>query len=409
MADPTPPPALVANTSPRRGARLSADEAAIVGRAAPLTVRGFLGAFPDYAPTPLVPLPALAARLGVGTITLKDEGGRYGLGSFKALGGAYAVARLVHRFVEARLGRPVEPEELRGATCREIAAGLTVCCATDGNHGRSVAAGAQMFGCRCVIFLHGGVSEGRERAIAGFGAEIRRTAGNYDQSLAEASRTAAHEGWTTVSDFSSAGYEEIPGLVMQGYTLMLEEIFAAARQPFTHVFVQGGVGGLAAVVAGYMDDRLGAARPHVTVVEPERAACLQASARAGGMRSIEPGPPTVMAMLECYAPSLVAWRILEKSADDFLTVPDSAAVAALRALARPAGADPALVIGESGAAGLAGLQVALGAPEIAARIGLGPGSRVLLFGTEGATDPEIYNALVDADDEASGTGMTNHV
>lgn len=408
MTDQTTPITRVANRSPSKGKALDADQKAIVGVSAPQTVKAYLDAFPDYAPTPLVSLPGLAQALGVDAIDIKDESGRYGLHSFKALGGSYAVARLVHRFLEARLGRTVAPAELLSDPCKAIASQLTISCATDGNHGRSVAAGAQMFGCRCVIFLHKGVSKGRERAIAQFGAEIRRTAGTYDQSVAEATETAAREGWTTVSDFSWDGYEEIPGLVMQGYTLMLEEIFTGPHEPYTHVFVQGGVGGLAAVVSGYIRDLLGADAPRIVVVEPDRANCLQRSARAGKAIAMEAGEATVMAMLECYEPSRVAWRILEKTVDDFITVPDAAAIAAMRALARPRPGDPALVIGESGGSGLAGLNEAMAAPDIRAALGLGPQSRVLLFGTEGATDPELYEALVDGDADAALAGVYSH-
>jgi diaminopropionate ammonia-lyase len=272
---------LVENRSPKRNTALSSPEKVIAGTVAPSLVRECLPAFPAYEPTPLEGLPNLAASLRLAGIDIKNEGPRYGLGSFKALGGAYAVARLVNEHAAAVLGRRVAPAELLGEEIRKTAAQLTVCCAADGNHGRSVAAGAEMFGCRCVIFLHRGVSAGREKAIAGFGAEIRRTNGNYDQSVAEAREVGAREGWTVVSDFASEGYTAIPGLVMQGYTLILEEISRQSKQPYTHIFVQGGVGGLAAVVAGYFLDRDGAARPKLIVVEPEQANCLQASAAAG--------------------------------------------------------------------------------------------------------------------------------
>jgi diaminopropionate ammonia-lyase len=385
---------LVENRSNKRNSPLSEAERTTVGTAAPAIVREFLPAFPAYAPTPLESLPALAAELGVGAIDLKDESHRYGLGSFKALGGAYAVARLVREHASRVLGRRVAPAELLSDEIRKVAADLTVCCATDGNHGRSVAAGAQMFGCRCVIFLHSGVSAGREKAIASFGAEVRRTDGNYDQSVAEASETGAREGWTTVSDFAWEGYTEIPGMVMQGYTLMLDEISAQAKQPYTHVFVQGGVGGLAAVVAGYFLDRDGALRPKLVVVEPDRASCLQASAEAGERKAIAAGEATVMAMLECYEPSLTAWEILAKAADFYIDVNDQSAVEALRRLARPLQGDPALRIGESGVAGLAGLTAVAADPSLRAALGLEESSHVLLIGTEGATDPELYEALL---------------
>ncbi|MGV6875706.1 diaminopropionate ammonia-lyase [Pseudochelatococcus sp. B33] len=387
---------LVANISPHIGQPLTPAESQIGGLAAPAQVKAFLGAFPDYAPTPLVPLDGLARELGVAGIDIKDESGRYGLSSFKALGGAYAVARLVHRFVEARLGRKVDPAELLSDESRSLASGLTVCCATDGNHGRSVAAGARMFGCRCVIYLHAGVSEGREHAIAGFGARIVRIAGSYDDSVAEAAEAARREGWLTVSDFSWPGYEEIPGLVMQGYTIMLDEIAAQAAAPYTHIFVQAGVGGLAAVVAGYFHERYAGKGPRTIVVEPALANCLQRSALANERRAMPAGEATVMAMLECYEPSLIAWNILEKSAGFYLGVDDGWAVAALKRLARPAGGDPALTIGESGAAGLAGLLAVAQDEKLRSALGLDAASRILLIGTEGATDPEVYQALLQS-------------
>ena len=386
---------LVENTAPVRNADLSPDEARIVGRGAPQDVRPFISVCPKHQPTPLVSLPALAVSIGIGAIDLKDEGQRFGLKSFKALGGAYAVARLVHERAESRLGEPVDPADLQSDRVRTIAAELTVCCATDGNHGRSVAAGARLFGCRCVIFLHEGVTESREQAIAAFGAEIRRTNGNYDASVAEATETADREGWLTVSDFSWPGYERIPGLVMQGYSVMLAEIDAQMAAPYSHVFVQGGVGGIAAAVGGHFLDVLGSHRPTLVVVEPELAACLQASAESGERTEIKAAKSTLMAMLECYQPSLVAWGILEKAADWFIDIPDGAAVDTMRMLARPEGGDPALEIGESGVAGLAGLIAAAGRQDLRKSLKLDERSRVLVIGTEGATDPELYRKLVE--------------
>ena len=388
---------LVENRASARNAALSSEEVEIVGREAFDIVAPFISACPEHRATPLVSLPALAEAVGVGAIDLKDEGQRFGLKSFKALGGAYAVARLVLEHAERELGQAIDPAELQSAKVARAAAGLTVCCATDGNHGRSVAAGARLFGCRCVIFLHEGVTKSREEAIAAFGAEIRRTKGNYDESVAEATTTAQREGWLTVSDFSWAGYERIPGLVMQGYTVMMAEIAAQAKARYSHVFVQGGVGGLAATVAGYLHDWLGAERPRLIVVEPQRAACLQMSAKKGERVEVPAAESTIMAMLECYEPSLVAWRILEKSADVFIDISDETAIAAMRRLAYPAGADPQLEIGESGVAGLGGLIEAAQRPDCRRKLGLDEHARVLVIGTEGATDPELYRELIAGD------------
>jgi diaminopropionate ammonia-lyase len=271
---------------------------------------------------------------------------------------------------------------------------MTVACATDGNHGRSVAQGAQLVGAKCAIFVHSGVSAERIAAIARYGAKMIRVNGNYDDSVAEASRVAAKNGWVTVSDTSWPGYERIPGFVMQGYTALLSEAVRQLPDRPSHVFVQAGVGGIAATVSGHFSILFGTDRPFFTVVDPSRAACLYESARAGHPVKVEHGEPTVMAMLECYEPSLVAWRILSRTADAFMTVEEHEAVEAMRRLAAPSGADDAIVAGESGGVGVAALIKAASDAEIRGKIGLGPESRVFLINTEGATDPDLYKKFV---------------
>jgi diaminopropionate ammonia-lyase len=388
---------LIANRSQKRNAPLSETERQIVGTKAPAKVRKYLPAFPAYEPTSLTLLPNLAKRLRIGGLALKNEGERYGLSSFKALGGAYAVAHLVRDYVETKLGRRIAPAQLLEGESKSAARDLTVCCATDGNHGRSVAAGAQMFGCKCVIFVHDHVSSARAASIAELGAEVRRTDGSYDQSVVQARAVAKEEGWLTVSDFSWEGYRDIPSRVMQGYSIMLDEIVRQSTAPYSHVFVQGGVGGLAAVVGGYLLDLYHTDRPVVIVVEPSSANCLQISAANNSRTKIEPGQSTMMAMLECYEPSLVAWQILEKCADFYLDVPDGQAIAALKQLARPIAGDASLRIGESGAAGLAGLIAVADDPLLRQTLELDVRSNMLLFGTEGATDPELYSELLNSD------------
>ena len=333
-----------------------------------------IASWPGYAPTPLVDLPALAADLGLGRIRIKDEGGRFGLGSFKALGGAYAVERAL----AARAGQ--------GA--------LTVCCATDGNHGRSVAWGAQKLGARAVIFVHETVSEARAEAIARYGAEVIRTPGNYDDSVREADRQARENGWVVVSDTSYPGYVEIPRDVMQGYGVMVAEALEQMQgaRP-THAFVQGGVGGLAAAVMAGLWLTADGAPPTVTVVEPETAACLLESARAGKPVAVTGDLETIMAGLACGEPSLIAWPVLAQGAAAFMAISDALAEEAMRLLAKGAGG-ARLTIGESGVAGLAGLICAARDPEQRAALGLGPTSDVLLIGSEGDTDPEAYARIV---------------
>ncbi|MCT7664474.1 diaminopropionate ammonia-lyase [Shinella kummerowiae] len=365
---------------------LSADAAAEVER--------HLSFRDNHAQTPLVALSGLAQKHGVAAIHVKDEGHRLGLGSFKALGGAYAVIRLVLEEAGERLGRTVDIAELRAPEVMAVARTMTFACATDGNHGRSVAQGAELVDARAAIFVHAGVSAERVAAIARFGADMIRVDGTYDDSVREAARVAGEKGWTIVSDTSWPGYERIPGLVMQGYTALVREALRELPAPPTHVFVQAGVGGIAAAVAGHLALESRTARPVFTVVDPARAACLFETARAGHPVTIPHGAPTVMAMLECYQPSLVAWRILSRTADAFMTVDEEDAIAAMKQLANPVAGDPAVVAGESGGVGLAGLMRAIVDPPIKAELGIDAQSRILLINTEGATDPGKYEEIV---------------
>jgi len=347
-----------------------------------------------HAETPLHALPALAAELGVGAVHIKDEGFRLGLGSFKALGGAYAVTRLVLEEAARQRGRAFGIADLQAPEVRAVANRMTFACATDGNHGRSVAQGAALVGATSVIFVHAGVSDARVAAIARFGAQMIRVAGTYDDSVTEAARVSVEKGWTVVSDTSWPGYERIPGLVMQGYTALVREALRQIGDPPTHVFVQAGVGGVAAAVAGHLAIVFGDRRPTFVVVDPARAACIYETAKAGRPVKIAHGAPTVMAMLECYDPSPLAWRVLSRVADGFMTVDDADAIAVMNRLARPTGGDPPIVAGESGGAGLAGAIRAATDPEMRAKLGLTASSRLFVINTEGATDPARYAELV---------------
>ncbi|MBU8537575.1 diaminopropionate ammonia-lyase [Falsiroseomonas tokyonensis] len=358
--------------------------------------RAEIASWPGYAPTPLLPLEDVAAAARVAAVHWKDEGGRFGLGSFKALGGAYAVARLlVAELARRGVANAATTAELAGGAHRDAVREITVTCATDGNHGRSVAWGAERFGCRCVIFVHETVSQGRRDAIARYGAEIRVVPGNYDDAVRAAAKTAEAEGWFVVSDTSYEGYTEIPRDVMQGYRVMVDEAADQLQGAApTHAFIQGGVGGVAAAVAIHLRARFGA-EVKIIVVEPERAACLLASAEAGEAVAVPGDLDTLMAGLACGEPSLLAWQELERGAFAFMAVSDDSAVDCMRLLARRR---PAITAGESAVAGLAALLLAAREPMSRAMLGLDPESRVLLFGTEGATDPDLYARLIDPSD-----------
>jgi diaminopropionate ammonia-lyase len=351
--------------------------------------------WPDYQPTPLRSLRAIAHALDLDHLWYKDEADRFGLGSFKALGGAYAVFRQLVDYVQTATGQTdITAADLCSGRYRDLTQAVTVTTATDGNHGRSVAWGAQQFGCRCVIYLHAGVSAGREAAISAYGAEMVRVAGNYDDSVRQAAEDAATHGWILVSDTAHPGNTAIPSVVMQGYTVMVAEVFdQLPPDPLpTHVFVQAGVGGLAAAVCAYLWERFGRDRPTIIVVEPDRAACVYATAQQGELVTLEGDQDTLMACLSSGHTSTIAWDILRHSADFFITIPDEAAVLAMQHLAHQRSP---IVAGESGVAGLAGVLAVCQQPAIRQQLGLTTTSRVLTFGTEGATDPEIYQQLIN--------------
>ena len=378
--------------------------------AEPLTDTGFqhakaeIASWHGYRPTPLRDLPVIAKDAGVACVRLKDEASRFGLGSFKALGGAYAVVCLLAKELARHGIAQVQSADLERGDYRHATETLTVTCATDGNHGRAVAWGAQRFHCKCVIFVHEGVSRGRVDAITRYGAEVRRVPGSYDDAVREAVRQAEVNGWFVVSDTSWSGYTEVPQQIMQGYRLMADE---AADQwtgePPTHVFIQGGVGGVAASVAVQTRVRHRPA-PALIVVEPDRAACLLASAELGQPAIVPGNLDTLMAGLACGEPSLLAWQELNHAAAIFMAIPDEAAVACMRLLA-----EHGVVGGESGVAGLAGFLLAAADPAARETLGLDASSRILAFNTEGATDPSLYERLVGLPPgsvDARGKGVT---
>jgi len=383
-------------------------------------------AWPGYAPTPLRTAARLASGLGVDSVWVKDESGRFGLGSFKALGGAYGIRRVMKggasraaRF--AGSGGQDHPASTAGKRRDGHPAAATVTCASDGNHGRAVAWGARMFGCDAIVYLPAHVTEVRADAIRSFGARVVRVDGEYDDAVARAARDAARNGWTVISDTSYPGYMEIPRHVMVGYTIMIGEALDAllpmsdvqkdmiyhptasqsdnpgdTSRPAapTHVFIQGGVGGLAAAAIGHAWERLGADRPVAVIVEPAAADGLLQSALAGRPSASRGDLHTIMAGLSCREISPLAWEIVGRGAHAFTTVPEDGIAPLMRAAARGELGEP-FEGGESGVAGLLGLIEVARDEERRRAIRLDERSRVLVFNTEGATDPELYARIVD--------------
>lgn len=357
-------------------------------------------AWDGYAATPLVDLGALASTLTISKILYKHEGPRFGLGSFKALGAAYAALRVLQREVSRRIGQGgASLSSIRSGEHAKICSEVTLVSATDGNHGRSLAWGCQRFGVPCRIYIHAEVSEGRAQAMRDLGAKVIRIDGDYDASVALARDEAEQNGWFVVSDTSWPGYSEPPRDVMAGYGVMTREICEALDQAPTHIFLQGGVGGLAASVAAGLRQYWQDDAPRVVIVEPELAACLYESAKAGTATTVAIAEETIMAGLSCGEPSQMAWEILDQEASDFITIPDSIVAPTVRLLARPQGSDPVVEAGESAVAGLAALIAARQSPELSETLGLNAQSRVLLIGSEGVTDLKIFAQIMAESDD----------
>ncbi|MGB5870407.1 MAG: diaminopropionate ammonia-lyase, partial [Albidovulum sp.] len=324
----------------------------------------------------------------------------FGLGSFKALGGSYAALRVLQREISARTGKDVSLADIRAGKHRDACAQITLVSATDGNHGRSLAWGCKRFAAPCRIYIHAEVSEGRAQAMRDLGADVVRIDGDYDASVALAKQEAEKNGWFVVSDTSWPGYSLPPRDVMAGYGVMTQEICAALAKPPTHVFLQGGVGGLAAGVVAGLRQYWGDKAPRVIIVEPELAACLYESAKTGQATTVAIAEETIMAGLSCGEPSKLAWEILAEEASDFITIPDHLVGPTVRLLARPLPGDAALEAGESAVAGLAALIAARSDATLSAKLGLDAEARVLLIGSEGVTDPAIFRMIMEGRDAA---------
>lgn len=357
---------------------------------------------PGYKMTPLRALPNLADMLGVGGIYIKDEAQRLELNSFKVMGGSFAV----YRFIQKKLNMEdteLTYEYLISDECHKALGDITFCSATDGNHGRGLAWAAQKLGHKCHIYVHSETSQARIEAIRSYGAVITIVEGNYDDAVRQAASDAAKNGWEVISDTSWDGYTEIPTWIMQGYTSMLlecqEQFAGMGLQKPTHVFVQAGVGALAASVVGFYTALFPEEPPVFVVVEPNKAPCIYESIKAGDgqCHSVKGDLDTIMAGLACGDPSPIAFEILSKNADAFLSVPDYIAARGMRVLSCPLTGDPFMISGESGAAPLGALYSVMtekGAEDLRNKLGLNKQSRVFIVNTEGNTDPKHFRRII---------------
>jgi len=353
--------------------------------------------FPGYEETPLVSLTALSTKLGISGIYIKDESERFGLNAFKGLGGSYAIAKYLGE--KLGLDSPTFGDLLKS---RNELGEISFYTATDGNHGRGVAWAARILGHKAHVYMPDGATVARRDNIRAEGAVCEIIQGsNYDDCVRLAAADAEKSGGVIVQDTAWSGYEEIPGHIMQGYgTMALEAAMQLKNLDVwpTHIFIQAGVGSLAASVLGFFKNFAPNNCPITTIVEPHAANCLYKSAKSGKIEFVTGSLDTIMAGLSCGEPNPVAWELLKGHVAFFASCPDSIAAKGMHLLATPLGNDKKVVSGESGAVGiglLASLMTDNSLADFKAELELNEKSSVLFFSSEGATDPEVYRKIIE--------------
>lgn len=339
----------------------------------------FHSSLEGYAPTPLHDLPGMAKELGIAKLWLKDESARFHLNAFKGLGASYAIYRLLQENPKID----------------------TFCTATDGNHGRSVAWSARLFGKKARIFVPKDTTRSRIEAIEAEGAIVEKLETHYDATCNHAAEVSQKYGWQLVQDTAWEGYEEIPALIKAGYLTHFKELeeglHTLPKAKPDVVFLQAGVGSWPAAAAWYYYDRYGKDRPKLVLVEPVQSSGLLESMRQGKRAMPTGNLTTMMAGLNCGIPSLTAWEILKETIDVAIAIEDEVAAQAIKALYFPFGNDPKIISGESGVGGLAGLFALMqdeAFSEARKALDLGRNSSVLVYSTEGATDPDNFQKIV---------------
>ena len=330
-----------------------------------------ISSWKNYKKTPLLKLGKLNRNLKLNNIFYKDESKRFHLKSFKALGGAYAVEKIA-----------------KGKK------NLVISSATAGNHGRSVAWGAQRLGLQCKIFVSQYVSETRIKEIKKLGAEVIRVRGNYEASLRECQLLSKKNNWSIVQDVSTKNYSYVPLLTMAGYSIMIKEISKQTTHYITHIFLQAGVGGMAAAMVAGIAKYLNHV-PIIIVVEPDSAACVMESIKTGKIKKIDIKRESLMGGMSCGEVSLVPWEILKNSVKHCISLPDDDIAKTMKLLGNSSFSNDKIVAGENSAPGVISLIASCEDQAIKEKLDLNEKSNVLVFGCEGDTDQEMYQKLIN--------------
>ena len=326
----------------------------------------------NYSSTPLENLNKLSSELGLKKIFYKDESKRFNLKSFKALGGAYAVEKI-----------------------SKNKKNITVSTATAGNHGRSVAWGAKRLGLNCKIFISEFVSESRAEAMKNFDAEVFRVKGNYDNSLKECIKQSQKNGWEIIQDVAWHGYELVPKLTMAGYAVIMKEISDQVKKnEISHIFLQAGVGGMAAAMIA------GCARyleliPKIIIVEPESADCVLKAVENNKIVTLDIKKESLMGGMSCGEVSTVPWKIINNNCNFCISIPDDKISDTVKLLANSSFSEKRLVGGECATPGIISLIASCNNIKLKEKLNLNKNSQVLLLGCEGDVDEELYQKLLN--------------
>ena len=323
-----------------------------------------------YQPTPLESLNKLSNELKLKNIFYKDESKRFGLKSFKALGGAYAVEKITKGKKD-----------------------VIVSTATAGNHGKSVAWGAKTLGLKCKIFISENVSETRAEEMRNLNAEVIRVKGNYEDSLNFCKEESKKNNWEIIQDVAWPDYELVPKLTMAGYSTIIKEISVQTNEYITHIFLQAGVGGMAAgLVAGVANYFKKV--PKIIIVEPENANCVMQSIENNTPTSVDIKKESIMGGMSCGEVSLVPWQILKNSVNNCVSVSDKFVSQTVAMLADKVLSDISIEGGECSTPGITSLISCCNNDETKSALEINENSNILLIGCEGSTDIELYQKLL---------------
>lgn len=363
--------------------------------------RNFHRSFSEYQPTPLTELSSLAKSLGVANIYVKDESYRFGLNAFKVLGGSYAIGRILAKKLKKDISE-LPYNIMTSQKTKDSIGALTFATTTDGNHGRGIAWTANRLNQKAVVYMPKGSQEIRLKNIQALGAQAEITNLNYDDAVRLTAKKANENGWIIVQDTAWSGYTEIPTWIMQGYGTMALEAYEQLQQKGvnapTHIFVQAGVGSLAGAVQGFFAN-VCKETPVTVIAEADKADCLYRSAVAkdGKPHTVSGDMKTIMAGLACGEPNYIGWNILRDNSTLFTSCPDWVAANGMRILGNPLNGDSKIISGESGAVPTGLLVELLSNPnmkDIREKLNLNANSNILVFSTEGDTDPEMYRKIV---------------